>query len=99
MNFIEIMFTLLCTLLIKYFCPKLNFSGLNDVVVSIADCYLKGAGFDSRIMLGIFPLRKRGLKTLVGQTNLGKEANLSRNPEREGPNSTRLLRQYLLFFI
>jgi hypothetical protein len=26
-------------------------------------------------MLGIFPLRKRGLRTLVWQTNLGKEAN------------------------
>jgi hypothetical protein len=34
-------------------------------VVSIADCYPKGAGFDSRVMLGIFPLRKRGLRTLV----------------------------------
>jgi hypothetical protein len=55
------------------------------VVVSIADCYPKGAGFDSRVMLGIFPLRKRGLRTFVWQTNLGKEANLSRNPEREGP--------------
>jgi hypothetical protein len=38
------------------------------------------------------------LRILVWQTNLGKEANLSRNPEREGPNFTRLLRQYLLFY-
>jgi hypothetical protein len=29
--------------------------GSNGVVVSIADCYPKGAGFDSRVMLGIFP--------------------------------------------
>jgi hypothetical protein len=75
---------------------KVNRGGLNGVVVSIADCYPKGAGLDSRVMLGIFPLRKRGLRTLVWQTDLGKEANLSRNPEREGPNFTRLLRQYLL---
>jgi hypothetical protein len=40
-------------------------SGLIGVVVSIADCYPKGAGFDSRVMLGIFPLRKSGLRTLV----------------------------------
>jgi hypothetical protein len=75
------------------------FCGLNGLVVCIADCYPKGAGFDSWVMLGIFPLRKRGLRSLVWQTNLGKEANLSRNPEREGPNSARLLRQYLLFYI
>jgi hypothetical protein len=60
-------------------------------VVSVADCYPKDAVFDSRVMLGIFPLRLRT------QTILGKEANLSRNPEREGPNSTRLLHQYFLF--
>jgi hypothetical protein len=80
-------------------CRRVKFSGLNGVVVSVADCYPKGAGFDSRVMLGIFPFRKRGLRTLVWQTNLGKEANLSRNPEREGPNSTGLLSQYLLFFL
>jgi hypothetical protein len=34
-------------------------------VVSVADYYPKGAGFDSRVMLGIFPLRKRGLRELV----------------------------------
>jgi hypothetical protein len=71
-------------------------SVLNGVVVSVAGCYPIGAGFDSRVMLGIFPSRKRGLRTLVWQTNLGKEANLSRNPEREGPNSTKLLRLYLI---
>jgi hypothetical protein len=49
-------------------------------------------------MLGIFLLRERRLRTLVWQTNLAKEANLSRNPEKEGPYSTRLLRQYLLVF-
>jgi hypothetical protein len=76
---------------------NLELSGLNGVVVSVANCYPKGAGFDSRVMLGIFPLRKRGLRTLVWKTNLGKDANLSKNPEREGPNSTGLLRQYLLF--
>jgi hypothetical protein len=68
-------------------------SGLNSVVVGIADCYPKGASFNSRVMLGIFPLRKKGTRTLVWQTNLGKEANLSGNPEREGPIYTRLLRQ------
>jgi hypothetical protein len=47
-------------------------------------------------MLGIFPLRKRELRTLVGQTNLGKEANLSRNSEREGSYSTRLLEVLLM---
>jgi hypothetical protein len=43
----------------------------------------------------VVALRKRGLMTLVWQTNLGKEA--TRNPERESPNSTRLLLQCLLF--
>jgi hypothetical protein len=38
---------------------------LNGVVVSVADWYPKCTGFDSRVMLGIFPLRKRGLSTLV----------------------------------
>jgi hypothetical protein len=71
-------------------------SGPNGVMVSVADYNPKGAKFDSRVMLRIFPLRKRGLRTLVRQTNLGKEANLSRNPKRKGPNSTRLLRRYLL---
>jgi hypothetical protein len=51
--------------------------GLTGVVVSVADCCAKGSGFDSRVMLGIFPLRKRGLRTLVWQTILGKEENLS----------------------
>jgi hypothetical protein len=45
--------------------PGFTFGGLNGVVVSVADCYPKGAGFDSRVMLGIFPLSKRGLRTLV----------------------------------
>jgi hypothetical protein len=61
-------------------------------VVSVADCYPRGAGFDYRVALGIFPLRKRVLSTLVCQTNLGKEACLSRNPKR-------LLCQYLLFIV
>jgi hypothetical protein len=42
-----------------------NTTDLNGVVVSVADCYPKGAGFDSRVMLGFFPFRKRGLRTLV----------------------------------
>jgi hypothetical protein len=42
------------------------FCGLNGVVFSIADCYPKGAGFNSRVMLGIFPLGKRG-KDLLNQ--------------------------------
>jgi hypothetical protein len=46
------------------------------------------AGFDSRVMLGIFPLLSRGLRTLFSPTNLRKEDFFSRNPEREGPNST-----------
>jgi hypothetical protein len=33
---------------------------LNGVVVIVAICNTKGAGFDSREMLGIFPLLKRG---------------------------------------
>jgi hypothetical protein len=37
----------------------------NCVVVSVADCYHKGSGFDSRVMLGICPLSERGLRTLV----------------------------------
>jgi hypothetical protein len=37
----------------------------SGVVVSIAACYPKGSCFDSRVMLGIFPLSKRGLRTLV----------------------------------
>jgi hypothetical protein len=37
---------------------KLVVSGLNGIVVSVAYCYPKGAGFDFRVMLGIFPLRK-----------------------------------------
>jgi hypothetical protein len=36
-----------------------------SLVVSVADCYPKGAGFDSRVILGVFPVRKRGLRTLV----------------------------------
>jgi hypothetical protein len=44
---------------------KITLSGLNGVVVCIAYCYPKGAAFDSRVILGIFPLRKRGLRTLV----------------------------------
>jgi hypothetical protein len=50
-------------------------SGLNSVVVSVVDCNPKGSEFDSRVMLGIFSLRQEGLR------NLGKEANLSVNPE------------------
>jgi hypothetical protein len=49
---------------------------VNRVNSSVADCYPKGAGFYSRVMLGIFPFRKRVLRTLVWQNNLGKEANL-----------------------
>jgi hypothetical protein len=29
-------------------------------VVYATDCYPKGAGFDSRVMLGVFPSCKRG---------------------------------------
>jgi hypothetical protein len=31
--------------------------GLKGIVVNITDCYPKGAGLDSRVMLGIFRLR------------------------------------------
>jgi hypothetical protein len=34
-----------------YLCMAAVYGGLNGVVVSVADCYLKGAGFDSRVML------------------------------------------------
>jgi hypothetical protein len=77
-----------------YSCSANLTCGLNEVVISVTNCYPKGAGFDSRVMLGIFPLRKRVLRTLVW-----KEANLSRNPEREGTNCNRLLLQYLLLQI
>jgi hypothetical protein len=30
----------------------ISISGLNGVVVNIADCYPRGAGFDSRVMHG-----------------------------------------------
>jgi hypothetical protein len=30
--------------------------GLNGSVVNATDCYPKGARFDSRVMLGVFPL-------------------------------------------
>jgi hypothetical protein len=36
-------------------------SSLNGVVVSVA----KGAGFNCRLVLGFFILRKRGLRTVV----------------------------------
>jgi hypothetical protein len=42
-----------------------NEGGLNGVVVSVAECNPKRTGFDSRVMLGTFPLRKSGLRTLV----------------------------------
>jgi hypothetical protein len=73
-------------------------SGLNRVVVSVADCYSKGGGFDSRVLLGYFSLRKRGLRTLVSQINIEKEKKLSRNPEREGPNSTRCCASICFYF-
>jgi hypothetical protein len=38
-----------------FFSDNIDSSGLNGVVVSVADCYPKGAGFGSRVMLGIFP--------------------------------------------
>jgi hypothetical protein len=38
---------------------------------------LNGAVFDSQVVLGIFPLK--------GVVDIGL-ANLSRNPEKEGPN-------------
>jgi hypothetical protein len=38
----------------------LPLSGLNGSVVYATDCYPKGAGFDSRVMLGVFPSCKRG---------------------------------------
>jgi hypothetical protein len=63
----------------------LNLNVLNGAVVLVADCNPKGAGFD-------YPLRKIELRTMVWQINLGKESNLSSNPEKEIPNSTRLLR-------
>jgi hypothetical protein len=52
-----------------------RYFGLNGAVVIVADCIPKGAGIDSWEMLGICHLRKRGLRTLVCLTNLGKEAN------------------------
>jgi hypothetical protein len=33
-------------------------SGLNDIVVNTTNCYPKGAGFDSRVKHGFFPLVK-----------------------------------------
>jgi hypothetical protein len=52
-------------------------------VVNVTDCYPEGAGFDSRVLLGIFPLCKRELRSLDCQTNLRKEANLSRNLQKK----------------
>jgi hypothetical protein len=50
-------------------CPD----NLNGAVVIDADCNPKGGGFDSRKMLDVCPLRKRGWRTFLKQTNLGKE--------------------------
>jgi hypothetical protein len=40
---------------------------LNGAVVIIADCNPKGAGFDSPVKLGVFPLREKWLRTLADQ--------------------------------
>jgi hypothetical protein len=58
---------------------------LNGSVGSIADLKPKSPGFETRVSEGFFLMYKR-LRTLVWQTDLVKEANLSRNPERDGPN-------------
>jgi hypothetical protein len=75
---------------VQIFPPE--YGGPNSAVVIVADCNLKGAGFDFRVMLEISPYENKE----IGQTNLGKEANMSRNSETKGLNSTRLFRQYLL---
>jgi hypothetical protein len=38
----------------SFYIPRLK-SNLNGSVVYATDCYLKGAGFDSRVMLGVSP--------------------------------------------
>jgi hypothetical protein len=51
--------------------------GLNGAVINNPDCHPEGAGFDSRVMLGFFPVRQK--------INLIKEANNVQKFRKEEP--------------